>query len=69
VRNLGDPNWPAATLRSTFFVVLAPGWMRAWKGQAMSDEEMARIPAIPSQAALADLKLREMPPRIFGLNR
>src|SRR5262249_11883239 len=33
---------------SSFFVVLAPGWMRAWKGQAMSDEEIAQIPAIPS---------------------
>jgi hypothetical protein len=54
---------------STFFVVLSPGWMRSWKGKAMSDEEMARIPAIPSPTAIAELELREMPSRIFSVNR
>ncbi|MCI0389181.1 MAG: hypothetical protein MOB07_10520 [Acidobacteria bacterium] len=51
---------------SSFFVALSPGWMRAWKGQAMSDEEIAQIPAIPSPGGLAELKMCEMSARIFG---
>ncbi|MGH9765995.1 MAG: hypothetical protein ACREAB_01065 [Blastocatellia bacterium] len=51
---------------STFFIVLSPDWMRAWKGRAMSDEEMAQIPAIPSPTALAELKMQEMPSHVFS---
>jgi hypothetical protein len=68
------PDWaiPLGSQRhygSTFFVVLSPGWTRSWKGKAMSDEEMARLPAIPSSTILAELKLREMPSRVFNVNR
>jgi hypothetical protein len=53
----------------SFFIVLSPDWMRLWKGKAMSDEDMARIPAIPSPTTLAGFKLREMPSRGFSVNR
>ncbi len=54
---------------STFFVVLSPDWMRSWKGQAMSDGEIAQIPATPSPTALAELKMQEMPPRVSSANK
>jgi hypothetical protein len=41
------PLGPQSLYASAFFVVLSPDWMRSWKGQAMSDEEIARIPVIP----------------------
>jgi hypothetical protein len=63
------PIGPQRHYGSTFFVVLSPGWMRLWKGQAMSDEEMARIPAIPSPNVLAELRLRETSSRVFSVNR
>jgi hypothetical protein len=63
------PLGPQRHYASSFFVVLSPGWMRSWKGQAMSDEDMARIPAIPSPTILAELKLREMPSLVFSVNR
>jgi len=53
----------------SFFVVLSPGWMRAWRGGAMSDEEIARIPSIPSPTVLADLKMRDTSARVFGANK
>ena len=62
------PVGPKRHYAPSFFVVLSPGWMRAWRGEAMSDEEIARIPAIPSPTVLADLKMQETPSRIFGLN-
>ena len=63
------PVGPQRHYAPSFFVVLAPGWMRAWKGQAMSDEEIAQIPAIPSPTVLADLKMGETPARVFGANK
>jgi hypothetical protein len=62
------PVGPQRHYAPSFFIVLSPGWMRAWRGEAMSDEEIARIPAIPSPTVLADLKMQETPSRIFGLN-
>jgi hypothetical protein len=35
----------------------------------MSDGEMAQPPAIPSPATIAELKMQEMPSRVFGVNR
>src|SRR5262249_36157617 len=60
------PLGPQRHYASTFFVVLSPDWIRSWKGRAMSDKEIAQIPAIPSPTVLADLKMRELPPRISG---
>ncbi|HZF38908.1 MAG TPA: hypothetical protein VE715_08795 [Blastocatellia bacterium] len=60
------PFGPQRHYASTFFVVLSPDWIRSWKGRAMSDEEIARIPAIPSPTDLAELKMREMPSRAFS---
>jgi hypothetical protein len=54
---------------STFFVVLSPEWMRSWKGRAISDGEMAQIPAIPSPAVLTELRMQEMPARVFNANK
>ncbi|MCI0664040.1 MAG: hypothetical protein L0220_23540 [Acidobacteria bacterium] len=63
------PVGPQRHYASSFFVVLAPAWMRAWKGRAMSDEEIARIPAIPSPIALAELEMQEIASRVFGANK
>ncbi|MGH8598530.1 MAG: hypothetical protein ACREXT_17900 [Gammaproteobacteria bacterium] len=54
---------------SSFFVVLSPDWMRAWKGEAMSDEEITVIPVIPSPVVLSELKMREVPAHVFSANR
>lgn len=54
---------------SSYFVVLSPGWMRAWKGGAMSDEEMTQIPVIPSPNLLDELKMKEGPSRIFSSSK
>jgi len=62
------PVGPQRHYAPSFFVVLSPGWMRAWRGEAMDDEEIARIPTIPSPTVLADLKMQETPARVFGLN-
>ena len=35
------PLGPQRHYASTFFVVLSPDWMRSWKSQAMSDEDVA----------------------------
>jgi hypothetical protein len=51
---------------SSFFIVLSPGWMRSWKGRAMSDEEVSQIPVIPSSSVLNELKMQEGPSRIFS---
>jgi hypothetical protein len=59
------PVGPRRQYAPSFFVVLSPGWMRAWKGGAMSDEEIAQVPAIPSPAVLADFKMQKTPYRIF----
>jgi hypothetical protein len=42
------PIGPRRHYASSFFIVVSPSWVRMWKGEALSDEEIARIPAIPS---------------------
>ncbi len=59
------PLGPRRDYAASYFVVLSPEWMRAWRGQAMKDEQIAMIPAVPPPAVLAELKMREMPSRIF----
>lgn len=63
------PLGPQRHYATSFFIVLSPDWMRAWKGRAMSDEEIARIPAIPSPTVLDDLKMQETPARVFSTNK
>jgi hypothetical protein len=63
------PVGPQRHYAPSFFVVLAPGWMRSWRGRAMSDEEIARVPAIPSPDSLSELKMQETPARVFGANK
>ncbi|MBS1808787.1 MAG: hypothetical protein JST84_11390 [Acidobacteria bacterium] len=59
------PTGPQRGYASAFFIVLAPGWARAWKGKARSDEELNRLPAIPSPQALAEINMQELPARVF----
>ncbi|MGE0133129.1 MAG: hypothetical protein AB7U82_34055 [Blastocatellales bacterium] len=63
------PLGPRRDYAASYFVVLSPEWMRAWKGQAMSDEQIAQIPAIPPPAVLAELKMLETPSRIFNASK
>jgi hypothetical protein len=63
------PVGPQRHYAPSFYVVLSPGWMRAWKGGAISDEDIAQIPTIPSPSILAELKMQEMPSRIYGTNK
>ncbi len=59
------PTGPQRQYAATFFIVLAPGWVRAWKGKARSDEEINHLPAIPSPQILAEINMQELPARIF----
>lgn len=62
------PIGPQRQYAASFFIVLSPGWARAWKGKARSDEEIARLPAIPSPQALAEMQMQELPARVFKAN-
>ena len=59
------PVGPQRQYAATFFVVLAPGWARAWQGKARSDAVIAHLPAIPSPQALAELNMQELPARVL----
>lgn len=59
------PLGPQRQYAATFFVVLSPSWARAWKGRACGDEEIARLPAIPSPQMLAEMNMQELPARLF----
>src|SRR5215212_744160 len=59
----------AATALRLFFFVLSSGWMRAWKGRAMSDEVIARVPSLLSPTILAELRMQEMPARVFSASK
>jgi len=50
---------------SSYFVVLSPAWLRGWKGNDVDDEAIAKLPAVPTQDDLAELKMRELPARVF----
>ncbi len=63
------PFGPQRHYAFTFFVILSPDWMRAWRGRAMSDEEIAQIPSIPSLTVLDEFKMQEMPSTVFRVNR
>lgn len=63
------PVGPQRRYAASFFVVLSPSWLRAWKGKAMGDEEMAKLTEIPSPDALADIGMHEMPARDLTTNK
>ena len=60
------PVGPRRDYASSFFIVLAPNWMRAWKGKAMSDEVIETLPLIPTPSQLADRNMQELPARVFN---
>ncbi len=63
------PVGPQRQYAASFFIVLSPNWMRAWMGRAMSDEEISKVPAIPSPATLAEFKMQEAPSRVFSASK
>jgi hypothetical protein len=57
------PLGPRRHYASSFFFVLSLNWLRVWKGRAMNDEEIMRVPAIPSLKTLGELGMLESPPQ------
>jgi hypothetical protein len=60
------PTGPRRQYASSFFIVLAPEWLRSWKGKAIEDDVINRLPAIPKPDQLAALMMQEMPSRVFN---
>ena len=58
------PTGPQREYGSAFFVVITPEWVRAWKGKAMSEEKLQRLPAIAPMQVLADLGWAEFTVRM-----
>jgi hypothetical protein len=63
------PIGPQRHYASSFFLVLSPEWIRAWKGPATGDEEIARVPSIPAPPVLAELKMQELPASVFSAHK
>jgi hypothetical protein len=59
------PTGPHREYAATFFIVISPNWVRAWKGKARSDEDIAHLPAIPSPQMLVEMNMQELPARVF----
>jgi hypothetical protein len=59
------PLGPQRQYASAFFLVISPEWVRVWKGKALDDGQVEKIPAIPTPDDLAALNLREMPARVL----
>lgn len=55
------PQGPQRHYASSFFIVLSPSWIRIWKGRAMRDDEIMRVPAIPSPIMLDEFGMVESP--------
>jgi hypothetical protein len=60
------PTGPRRNYASSFFIVLTPEWLRSWKGNAIEDDVISRLPAIPKPDQLAALMMQEMPSRVFN---
>ena len=60
------PFGPQRQYGSSFFVVVSSDWMRVWKGEAMDDEAITRVPAIPPPAVLAEFKMQEIQASIIS---
>lgn len=63
------PVGPRREYASSFFIVLAPSWLRAWKGKAISDDEITKLPLIPTPDQLADLSMQALPARVSSAQR
>lgn len=59
------PMGPRRQDAAAFFIVLTPEWLRGWRGPALEDEVIHKLPAIPPPAQLAALRLQELPARVF----
>ncbi len=57
------PLGPRRQYATSFFLVLTPDWFRAWKGGAIDDATIDRLPVIPRPDQLATLGMAEMPAR------
>ncbi|MBS1789713.1 MAG: hypothetical protein JST85_18455 [Acidobacteria bacterium] len=60
------PTGPRRQYAPSFFIVLTPEWLRSWKGKAIEDDVISRLPAIPKSDQLAALMMQEMPSRAFN---
>lgn len=60
------PTGPQRHYGSSFFLVLSPNWLRIWKGKALGDETISRLPIVPSPATLTEMEMREMPGQVFN---
>lgn len=49
------PTGPRRHYAAAYFVVAAPQWLRVWRGKALSDEQMERLPEVPAPKELAVL--------------
>jgi hypothetical protein len=63
------PVGPQRHYAASFFVVLSPAWLRAWKGKALGDEEIAKLAEIPSPDALAEIGMQEMPAHVLTTHK
>lgn len=59
------PTGPQRHYASSFFLVLSTDWLRGWKGNALGDDVIGSLPAIPNPDQLAALTMRESPAWIF----
>jgi hypothetical protein len=57
------PIGPRRHYASSFFLVLSQGWLRSWKGKAIEDEMINRLPAVLNPDQLSGLKMHELPAR------
>lgn len=58
------PTGPQREYGAAFFVVITPEWIRGWKGKALEEENIERLPAIASTDLLARLGLNEFSARL-----
>jgi len=60
------PLGPRRDYASSFFLVIAPDWMRIWKGKALDETAIPTLPSVPSENELTSLQLIELPARILN---
>jgi hypothetical protein len=62
------PTGPQRHYAASFFLVISPDWLRGWKGNALEDDTINSLPAIPVPDKLAELKMHELPGQKFSVN-
>lgn len=63
------PTGPQRHYASSFFLVLSTEWLRTWKGNALADETIDGLPAIPSPDKLTKLGMKEMPVNVSAAQK